>query len=239
MLRGQIKSIDRIKNEYRVFIPDVHTDNLIPTLYPVAVSNLGDTTNIIINYNLNDWVWIEFEKDNIHFPVIVGSYNDFIGYDKNGIFTSYSSDQTSSFNSVNDITHIINESTLNGIHVSKTVDNILVKHDGDVYLKFDTLNYKSLLQQISDINNAITELQTVVTSALGVPFSQLNYLNLTNNVLPPNSTSVPPFSTMSIIKGAVIELQTQVKLFSNHVHLTGGIPTTPPLNPVVITQILK
>lgn len=150
MLRGQIVFIDETNNEYRVFIPDIHTPNLSPNKYPKLVSNGCDTKNIHIPLHKDDWIWVDFEKNDYHYPFMIKSY-----FDKLNVRTE---DKSS-----NDIIHIINE-TGNGIHISSSGNNIKINVDGDINISVNGVMYKSLLQQLNEMNEAISELQEFVVT---------------------------------------------------------------------------
>lgn len=147
-LRAKIVFADVTTNEYRVFIPELHEENENPKFYPVAI--LSETSVNITNcYTINQWVWVEFEKSNFHLPIIVGTINDTPNVKTIDITN-------------NDILHITHDVSKNGLHVRKTKDNIQVDIDGDINLVINGVTYKSLLTQLNDMNNAITELQNFV-----------------------------------------------------------------------------
>ena len=149
MLRGQIIYSDKIIGEYRVFIPELHSEGLQPIQYPKLYSRMGETRNVIIPLELNEWVWVEFEKDDYHYPILIATYSD--------THKIIPTDTTK-----NDIFHIINRDTGKGIHVVQSGSSIDIKYDGDIQLMVNGVAYKSLLTQINDMNRAISELQRQV-----------------------------------------------------------------------------
>lgn len=149
MLRAKIVFADTITNLYRVFIPELHSEGLPIYQYPLLVTHGNDTSNIITALHEEDWIWVEFEKSDPHFPFMVSSYND-----KPNIKNP----------TPDDIIHIINRDTGNGIHVTQEGKNIAVKCDNDIELCVNGITYKSLMQQINDMSRAILELQQQVLS---------------------------------------------------------------------------
>lgn len=154
MLRGKIVYSDKISGEYRVFIPELHADGLQPIQYPKLYSKMSESTNIIKPLNLDEWVWVEFEKEHYHYPILIATYCDTPKVKPIDVTN-------------NDILHIINSDTGKGIHIVQSKDNISIKCDGDVELMINGVIYKSLITQINDMNRAIFELQQQVLGLNG------------------------------------------------------------------------
>jgi hypothetical protein len=149
MLRAKIVFADTTTNLYRVFIPELHSEGLPIYQYPLLVSYGNNTSNIITNLHENDWIWVDFEKSDTHFPFMVSSYNDKTIV-KNPTF--------------DDIIHIVNRDTGNGIHIIQDGKNISLKCDNDIELSINGIGYKSLMQQINDMSRAILEIQQQLLS---------------------------------------------------------------------------
>lgn len=146
--RGKITEVDFEEKIIRVWLPDFFDEGL--QFYPKASVSYSlhgnDMTGVFDFIKVDMWVWCFLEKGDPQYPVISG----FIKEKQD--FPTRHTEET--------ILSIINKQYGITFELDDTNDNVLIKHDGKLLLPTEN-DYKDLLIQINDTNDAIKELQEV------------------------------------------------------------------------------
>lgn len=141
MLRGYITAI--LNNNIHVCIPEIHSDKLIDTDYPVCSMCMSYGMNLkqgdLTLLKKGQWCWFDFEKGDKHMPVMIGliyETQDIPMYDATAMKI------------------ISNKQQL--IQILETVTGLKIKLDCDVDLKTAT-NYTGLYATLNELQKKLNE----------------------------------------------------------------------------------